>query len=131
VKFTVPPDAPPDVPSEKNPIFLEQNLFLMFRTGDAPGSHRLKLEVQLPEGRRVVAVDKDIVFTSEPHGGAHVKTLAKVGIAKAGLLWFDVFLDGKRQTRVPLNIEVERAKPPADAPKVDESTKPTKKTKRT
>ena len=43
LQFWISPFAPGDMPSREMPIAINQNILLMFRTGDSQGKHLLKL----------------------------------------------------------------------------------------
>lgn len=104
----IPPDAPPDVPSETQAVGFSQNVLLIFRSGDAPGKHKLWFVIERPDGKRLKHPEREIELSSPPNGGLHLKTTAFFKVASSGVYWFDVFLDGKRFTRMPLNITIQR-----------------------
>jgi hypothetical protein len=104
----LPPDTPQDVPSKEQPIGLMQNALLIFRTGDAPGKHHLRVTMTDPSDERAKAFEREIELSAESHGGIHIKTRFSLSIPMAGLYWFDVFLDGKRVTRMALKVTLLR-----------------------
>jgi hypothetical protein len=107
-QVVVSPFAPPDMPSKANPVPVAQNILLIFRTGDAPGKHELKLVMQGPNGKRSLVSTMEISLTEPSHGGVNVKTVAKMMVYSSGVFLIDVILDGKRFTRMPLNIDIQR-----------------------
>jgi uncharacterized protein DUF6941 len=102
------PFAPPDLPSKENPIIVRHQFLLIFRSGDSPGKHRLKLELESPSGKRTTIKDEEITLTDPPNGGLHIKNGLTIEIQKGGLFWLDVFLDDALMTRAPMNIEIYR-----------------------
>jgi len=106
------PQAPPNLPSKSQPLQINQNILLIFRTGDSPGKHTLRLIVEQPNGKRSEALNQDVKLSPEPHGGVNVKTAATMLVYSSGVFWVDVFLDGKRYTRMPLNVSIERLPAP-------------------
>jgi len=110
-------DAPPDVPSESQPAALVQNALFIFRSGDSPGKHKLRLVVEQPNGKRIKTAEKDIDLSGPSHGGINLKTNLLLQVSASGVYWVDVILDDKRVTRMPLNVTVQRLPaPPAATP---------------
>ncbi len=113
--ITIPHNAPADIPSKSNPFLVVQNFLLLFRSGDSPGRHILKIVVEQPDGKRKAVGQQDIFLSDVPYGGCHVKSQAAFKVFSGGVFWVDVFLDGKRFTRMPFNITFERATSPDEA----------------
>lgn len=108
------PDAPQDAPSESQPIRIIQHFIVMFRSGDAPGKHELKLVMHTPSGKKSEVFKKVIELTKEPNGGFQLKGQAGFEIHSTGVYWMDVSLDGKLYTRMPYRININRlARPKA------------------
>jgi hypothetical protein len=122
VVFWIVADAPPGVPSEEQPISFIQNVLIVFRTGDSPGKHELRLVMERPDGKRKEVVKKEIDLSAPLHGGFQLKSQVNVTVYSQGVFWLDVILDGRRFTRMPLNVEIKRL-PADDAPE----TPPAKK----
>jgi hypothetical protein len=106
-------DAPANVPSEEVPLTVTQNILIVFRSGDSPGEHKLKFVIEHPNGKRKIAVEKDVVLSQPPQGGLNLRTNAIIQVVAGGLHWLDIFLDNKRLTRMPLMIEILRLPLPA------------------
>jgi hypothetical protein len=119
VSFWLSPDAPEDMPSKEHPISISQNFLLMFKTGDAPGKHDLKLVLQQPDGKKRELLTREIEMSKDPSGGANVKTAATLQLYTQGLYWVEVILDGKRLTKVPLRFLVQRL---PSSPKIKRAT---------
>ena len=64
--------------------------------------------IQQPDGRRSEVGKQEITLTPESHGGVNVKTQATMLVYSSGVYWMDVILDGKRYTRMPLNVSIKR-----------------------
>ena len=110
--FFIDPSAPPDFPSDEKRIPLILNGLVCFKTGDSPGDHHLKLIVHSPSGKSNLLVEQTVTFTPSPHGGLNFRVLLNLTIKDSGLYWFHVYLDGKRYTRMPLNVVIERVTTP-------------------
>lgn len=106
--FYIAPEAPPDVPSKHQPMVINQNILIVFRSGDSPGRHKLRVVIERPDGERKQAFENDIELSAPPHGGCNIKTQASLAVYSPGLYWFDVYLDGKQITRMPLNVTIQR-----------------------
>jgi hypothetical protein len=106
--FYVTHDAPVDFPSKEQPAVIMLNILLLFRSGDSPGKHTIKLIIETPDGNRSKALEKEVTFSEPSHGGINLKTNANLSIYSAGVFWIDVFLDDKRYTRIPFNITFQR-----------------------
>jgi hypothetical protein len=117
------PQTPPELPSKAHPLELTPNMLFIFRSGDSPGKHAFKLIVQQPNGKRSVAMEQEIELSPDPQGGCNLKTNATLKLFSSGLFWFDVVLDGKRFTRMPLNIQIHRAEMPTLTKSDSKSTK--------
>ncbi len=109
------PFSPKDMPSDKAPLPFNIQIMLAFKSGDAPGKHRLKLEIESPSGRRDIIKDEDITLTDPPYGGINIKNnIAMSIVSNGGLYLVDVYLDDVIMTRIPLNLTVTRAEMPAN-----------------
>lgn len=116
IQIWLPQEAPANVPSKEQPIPVTQHILVIFRSGDSPGKHALKLVVEGPSGNRKEAMSQDVELSKPPHGGLNLRTLANLGLTSSGLYWIDVFLDGKRYTRMPLNVSIQRLPAPPAPP---------------
>lgn len=106
--FWLAEDTPADAPSKSQPIAFVQNMLIIFRTGDAGGKHELRLVLEQPDGKRTDILKESIELTPQPYGGCNVRTQAMLKVFTAGVYWIDVILDGKRFTRMPLNVTIRR-----------------------
>jgi hypothetical protein len=117
--FGLHPLVPKDLPSEEQPINVTHQLLLMFKSGDSPGKHRLKIELESPSGKRETVKDDEVTLSEQPHGGLNIKIAVTLSITSGngGLFLVDVSLDGALMTRVPLNITITRPELPVEAAK--------------
>ncbi len=125
VVFWIAADAPPEVPSKDHSISFIQNILVIFRSGDSPGKHEVRLVMEQPDGKRQELIKKEIDLSAPPHGGFNLKSQASISVYSNGVFWIDVLLDGRRFTRMPLNVEIKRL-PPDNAP----TTPPVKRKRR-
>jgi hypothetical protein len=109
VELEIDASAPPDFPSETNKLRIALNGLLSFKTGDSPGDHTIRLDVESPSGKVETVLEQTLTFSEPPYGGSNFRLNAGIGIIKGGLFVVDVFLDGKLMTRMPIQILVRRA----------------------
>jgi hypothetical protein len=107
----LPPNAPPDFPSEENRLMVPIWALIVFRTGYSPGRHTVKLVCVSPSGKKEPGQGdgQTVNFTPQEYGGAQFANRITFAVYKGGLFWIDVMLDGKRVTRMPIRIEIRRA----------------------
>jgi hypothetical protein len=108
VNLWLAPNAPPSLPSNDEPIGTSQNALVTFRTGDSPGTHSVGFVINSPSGEKGVSHAKDFELGKEPNSGVNIRTAVPIKITGSGVYWIDVILDGKRVTRMPLNVRVHR-----------------------
>ena len=107
------PLTPIDVPSEEKRVPVSTGGLIVFKTGRSQGEHNVKLVVESPSGKKSGTVfDQTVKFTPEPQGGFNLRFGAVIEVMKGGLFWIHVLLDGKRVTKMPLMIQIERAELP-------------------
>jgi hypothetical protein len=115
ITATLPHDAPPDVPSENKRIPIGMRGLISFRRGGATGkAHRLKLVMESPDGKTGVMDDRKVEFAKGLNATVNVRFDVMIAVKKGGMFWMTVLFDDKEYTRVPLIINVERAKAPTN-----------------
>jgi hypothetical protein len=127
IKVFIPADAPPDFPSVENKLPLAMAGLLSFKTGERPGDHRVRMVMRSPTGKVQTTLDQTIPFTQPPHGGGNLILRSTLKVNKGGLFLFDVYLDDKLMTTMPLHVTVERTQPsptPVPSPSTDFSSAP-------
>lgn len=130
INVAISADAPADYPSDKERLPIPISALLSFKTADAPGDHTLRLVMQSPSGRfaHENAHEQTLTFTPQPHGGFNLRLQSVVAVNRGGLFWLHVFLDGKRFTRMPLQISITRVpvtSPESPAPGANGANPPT------
>jgi hypothetical protein len=98
------PEAP-----EKMPTFRFQgSLAIQFASGKAAGNHTLSVIPVEPTGARLDAVSQVIQLKGEDHRATFVSNVS-MDITDEGVYWFEVSLDRRVVTRIPLKIRYERS----------------------
>jgi hypothetical protein len=86
-----------------------QNLFMVIilRSGSLRESYNLKIVGYSPSGATLTTTENSVLFEGEERGPAVISPLAIVA-TEPGLYWFDVSLEGRPLTRVPLRVQYQR-----------------------
>ena len=111
VKIVLPSETDPDFPSDQDKVPVTVLAVLAFKTGDAAGHHAIRAELVSPSGKKNQPFERTMPFSVEAHGGANLRLNLTIMVVKGGLFWLDVYLDGKRVTRMPIDISVTREPP--------------------
>jgi hypothetical protein len=70
IMFQLHPSAPADFPSETQRLPVPISGLLMFKTGDSPGEHTVRLVAESPSGKKHTILEQVVTFTQPPHGGS-------------------------------------------------------------
>lgn len=103
-----------EVPREMPPHEWEFNLALLFVSGSYVGKAALAVAVQSPDGLRKPIHSAEHFFEGGERG-ANFLFQMKFMFKTEGLYWFEIYMDEKHVTRVPLRImynRVTQALPP-------------------
>lgn len=97
-----------------NAITLKFNVFLSFRGGPARGKREAVLEFYHPNGNQVLRGGPyPMVFTSDEQG-QNVNIELSVVLKDAGLYWFNVVMQDRVLSRMPLIVNISiQPQPPA------------------
>jgi hypothetical protein len=115
ITVSIPPDAPPDFPSESNKFPVGIACVISFKSGDSPGKHSLRVIAESPSGKSQIAYDEVVAFSEPPQGGINVRMNQFIGVINGGLFWLHIYLDGRHVTSMPLLITVVREEPKPSA----------------
>lgn len=115
--LNLPPDTPLNVPSEEYRIPISFSIALAIKTGDSVGEQNVQIVGAFPSGKKQKIYDRMVTLSKEPYGGANLVLNQTIALSKGGLFWFEVFLNGKRKTRIPLLVNITRQQPLEELPK--------------
>jgi hypothetical protein len=102
--------SPQAVPPDHTPMAIVWVL-VSFKAGDAPAAHTFRFVMNTPDGKRSdIAKDMKFNFAGKNEHGFNIKLQLPVPIHN-GLFWFDVYLDDRLVTRMPLRVAVELVAP--------------------
>jgi hypothetical protein len=107
--LTLSPTTPPDFPSEAQRLPVHTPVLLMFKTGNSPGEHVIRLDLESPSGKSETVHEQTISFGPKPNAGANLRFNANIAVHTGGVFWLHVFLDGKEVTLIPFEITIQRA----------------------
>jgi len=90
-------------PAKMPPFLHSFTVVIMLVAGDARGAFPVRLEIEAPAGTR----QKGPELTAFMEGGERGQNLilnTNLQVKDPGLYWFDVFVEDKRITRIPLRV---------------------------
>ncbi|HET9017367.1 MAG TPA: hypothetical protein VFN57_17330 [Thermomicrobiaceae bacterium] len=97
----------PNAPEEMPPFHLDANLVIVFASGPALGDRTVTVTAVEPDGVRLRPVNQTITLLGEDQRASIISNLS-LEIAKTGVYWFDIDVNGRQVTRIPLRIGYER-----------------------
>lgn len=99
------PDAPTEMPS--TPFTLHNVVILS--AGSALGRHELAIAPELPSGQlHTPIVSMSVNFDGGPERAVNILGQFTMNFQVEGLYWFNVYLDDKLITRIPLRVSYRR-----------------------
>ena len=104
VNTAVGPGAPADMPN--TPVAL--TLVLTFKSGGAQGRQDVRITIERPDGLRSDLASSLSILMEGAERGANLILNLGLTMTQEGLYWFDVFLNDRLVTRVPLRIVYQR-----------------------
>jgi hypothetical protein len=93
----------PDAPVEMPPVSYNLTAFISLTSGQAKGSYDVKIELEEPSGIRKSPMASTVLFEGEDKGVNLVLNVAAT-FQYQGLYWFNVYLDDKLLTKMPLRV---------------------------
>lgn len=93
----------PDAPIEMPPVSYNLTAFISFTSGQARGSHEVKVELEEPSGLTKALTTSLVLFEGEDKGINLVLNMAST-FQYSGLYWFNVYLGDKLLTKMPLRV---------------------------
>lgn len=97
----------PDAPEEMPGFRFDADLVIVFASGEASGERTVTIIAEAPDGERLPPVDQMIFLRGEDARSTILSSLS-LDITQVGVYWFDIQLDGRLVTRIPLRVGYER-----------------------
>ena len=101
------PSAPPEMP----PSNLNWTLVLTLKSGDARGSHEVKIVPQLPSGETMPPSVLSVHLEGGSRG-ANVISRFDMSLTMPGVYWFKIYVDDEFLTQLPIEVIYSRIVPP-------------------
>ena len=98
----------PEPPEKMPPFTLRTTVFLSFKSGIAKGSATVKFIPTDPDRRRLTPETLLPVFFEGDDRGADVVAEVTLQVKQEGLYWFEVWLDERLVTKMPLRVVYQR-----------------------
>lgn len=92
-----------EFPEKMPPIKIDVAILIALKSGDFKGKQLLKIIPRTPSGQEMPGFSGPILFEGEDRG-INVTLRYLFEAPEEGLYWFDVELDGKVLTKMPLRI---------------------------
>jgi hypothetical protein len=100
--------AGPEAPDALPPFNVQLQVIVMLKAGRARGRSEFTLVVERPDGIRREAGTGSVHFEGGPNSGANIPISLVVTFEMEGLYWFDLLVDGRLMTRMPLMVRYNR-----------------------
>lgn len=91
--------APPEMP----PYPLNWILVLVFKSGEARGSHDVKIEPELPSGIKLPSMTLPAHFEGG-NRGVNIVTRVNMLLQMPGIYWFRILLGDQFVTQIPVEV---------------------------
>jgi hypothetical protein len=93
--------AGPDAPDKMPPFTIKVSILIAFKSGDFKGKQDVKITPVAPSGQVLPGISVPILLEGADKG-ANVNITYVFDAQEEGLYWFNVTLNGKLITRMPL-----------------------------
>jgi len=90
-------------PEQMPPFTVNATIAIMLKAGAARGRQTLRLRPEVPAGIRLPEVSAPVFFEGEERG-VNLLLPMQFQAAQEGLYWFDVILEDRLLTRIPLRV---------------------------
>lgn len=97
----------PNAPERMPPLPISATLVLSLKSGFARGSFQVRIRLRTPTGRELPSASLPVLFEA-PHRGHNLIVPFELEAQEEGVYWFDVFLNERPMTQVPLQVVYER-----------------------
>lgn len=101
----------PTAPNEMPPATLNWFLVLTMKSGEARGSHPIKIEPELPSGMRLKPVELSAHFEGGSRGVNLISRL-NMRLEMPGIYWFRIYVDEQFLTQIPVEVIYSRIMTP-------------------
>lgn len=92
-----------DAPEEMPPAQLNWTLVITLKSGDARGSHPVKIVPQLPSGETKSPLIMSVHLEGD-NKGQNIISRMTMDLEMPGIYWFNIYVDDQLLTKVPLEV---------------------------
>ena len=112
----------PTAPEEMPPAQLNWTLVITLKSGDARGSHPVKIVPQLPSGETKSPMIMSVHLEGD-NKGQNIVSKVNMTLEMPGIYWFLIYVDDHLITKVPLEVIYSRivTPPPQTRPPTGEN----------
>lgn len=97
----------PDAPTSLPPTVVNFWIVVSLKSGAARGRSVVKIRPEQPSGQQMDPIELTVHFEGEDRGANLILNMG-FNVEQEGLYWFDILLDERLITRVPLRILYQR-----------------------
>ena len=97
-----------DPPEKMAPFDYSLDLYISFKRGSARGPMMMKVRLEKPDGTSDQIFARELTFEGDAERGVNHVAHLRLGLGMTGLYWFDVILEDRRVTRIPLRVAYSR-----------------------
>jgi hypothetical protein len=102
-------------PEEMPPTILNWYLVLVFKSGEARGSHQIKIQPEPPSGIKLDPMSVSAHFEGG-NRGTNVITRVNMPLQMPGIYWFWIYVDDQFVTKIPVEVIYSRIVMPPPKP---------------
>lgn len=93
----------PNAPEQMPPAQLNWTLVVTLKSGDARGSHPVKIVPQLPSGETMAPITLSVHLEGD-NKGQNLIARMNTPLEMAGIYWFHIYVDDQLITKVPVEV---------------------------
>ena len=92
-----------DIPKEMPAANLNWNLVITLKSGEARGSHPVKIVPVLPSGETKAPFTYS-AYLEGANRGQHIITRVQMELPMPGIYWFKIYVDDELMTQIPVEV---------------------------
>lgn len=93
----------PDAPEQMPPAQLNWTLVITLKSGDARGSHPVRIVPQRPSGETMAPITLSVHLEGDNKGQALIAR-TNMPLEMSGIYWFLIYVDDQLITKVPVEV---------------------------
>ena len=101
----------PDAPEQMPPTNLDWTLVITLKSGEARGTHPVKIVPELPSGETLSPFTLSVHLDGGNRGQSIISKL-NMSLSMPGVYWFKIYVDDEFLTQIPIEVIYSRIVPP-------------------